>query len=95
MDPFNVSLVSFFGKKYEKEDMSLDNMHFSDCSFDGCNFVYAGGPVVLDKCLFHNCELKIQGSAAIVVESLRRFGFHVSPPEQISESGGPKEPTIQ
>jgi hypothetical protein len=78
-------LVSVVGKKFVKADeVSLDNVRFLDCSFDECTLLYSGGPVVMDNCWLHNCELKIQGSAAIVLESLGRMGFQISPPAEIS-----------
>jgi hypothetical protein len=81
MDPDKMSFISVVGKKYaKKDDVSLDNMRFSECSFDECNLLYSGGPFVMDNCWLRNCELSIQGTAAIVVESLRQMGFQISPP---------------
>jgi hypothetical protein len=80
--------VSIVGKKYGKTDeVSLDNVRFLDCSFDESSLLYSGGPVAMDNCRLRNCELKIQGSAAIVIESLRRMGFQISAPAgEISSS---------
>jgi hypothetical protein len=90
--PDNWCLISVVGKKYRKdEDVSLDNFHFSECSFDECNLLYSGGPLIMNNCWLRNCELTTQGTAATVVESLRQIGFQISPPVgQIS----PTSPTV-
>jgi hypothetical protein len=78
-------MVSVVGNKFGKDDyVSLDNHHFSGCSFEGCHMVYSGGPAVMENCQLNNCQLNIQGSAAILVQTLTNLGFKVIPPPGFS-----------
>ena len=83
MNRFKFSLVSVAKRTFVKDDLVLDNMHFSGCEFVECNFLYSGAPKIMDKCGLRNCGWRIQGTAAIVVESLMKCGWQVLPP------GGP------
>ena len=76
--------VNVSERKYDGGEVSLDGFRFVNCFFDGCALLYSGGPVTMENCRFRNCEVRMQGSAAIVVESLRRMGFEVSAPDEIS-----------
>jgi len=81
MSTVKVSLVSIVGKHYGKQDeVSLDNVRFVDCFFDGCHLLYSGGPFLMDNCWLNDCQLTTQSTAAIVLESLQRIGFQISPP---------------
>lgn len=81
MDVEKLSFVSVSDKKFVQQDVSLDGMRFLRCSFDRCNLLYSGGPVVMDTCLFQNCEWKMQGTAAIVLYALQTCGWHITPPK--------------
>ena len=80
MEPVSLSLVSIEDKQFSAEDLSLDNMRFVNCKFHGCHLLYSGGPFVMDNCRLKNCQWRIQGTAAIVVESLRNAGWQIAPP---------------
>jgi len=80
MDSFKFSLVSVAKQKFVKDDLALDNMHFSSCEFEDCNFLYSGAPTMMDNCRLRNCGWRIQGAAAIVVESLMKCGWKILPP---------------
>jgi len=81
-----LSFVSVSGKKYQKADLSLDGMRFENCQFVECKLLCSGGPVLMENCMFENCEWKMQGTAAIVVQSLEHCGWTVQQPK-------PKKPT--
>lgn len=66
-------------QKFEGDSMSLDNQHFSNCEFEACEFLYSGGPLIMNGCRLHNCKWTLQGSAAMVVESLTTCGWHIVP----------------
>jgi hypothetical protein len=75
MDRFKFSLVSVAKRTFVKDDLVLDNMHFSGCEFVECNFLYSSAPTIMDNCGLRNCGWRIQGTAAIVVESLMKCGL--------------------
>jgi hypothetical protein len=84
---YKLLLVSVIGKKYQKGDeVSLDNVRFVNCAFDECSFLYSGGPFLMENCQLHNCNCEIQGAAGIVLESLGRMGWQISPPTGLSSS---------
>src|SRR5260370_2489923 len=77
MDIAKYSLVRVEKQKFESADLSLDNQYFSNCEFEGCSFLYSGGPLVMDNCRLRNCSWQIQGNAAIAIESLTTCGWHI------------------
>jgi len=81
MDRFNFSLVSVLNKQFVKDDLALDNMLFSGCEFEECNFLYSSAPTMMDNCRLRKCARRIQGSAAIVVESLITCCWQILPPD--------------
>ena len=89
MKAVSLSMVSAEGKKYSGESLSLDNMRFANCEFRDCHFLYSGGPAVMENCRIQNCEWKMQGTAAIVIESLTRCGWLVSAPNPPENAGSP------
>ncbi len=42
MDEFKFNLVTVVQQTFVKDDLVLDNMHFSGCQFEECNFLYWG-----------------------------------------------------
>jgi hypothetical protein len=80
MARFKFNLVPVVKQMFVKDDLVLDNMHFSDCEFEECNFLYSGGPTMMDHCGVRNCGWRMQGSAAIIVESLMKCGWQILPP---------------
>jgi len=83
MDEFKFNLVTVVQQTFVKNNLVLDNMHFSDCQFEECNFLYSGAPTMMDNCGLRNCGWRMQGAAAIVVDSLMKCGWQILPP------GGP------
>ena len=62
----------------------IDNMSFIECVFDGCTFIFSGGPTSFEKCKFlSQCRIEIQGTAAILWTSFARLGFEIVPPRDI------------
>ena len=50
---------------YNHETVSLDGETFSDCQFQDCRLVYAGGKVPeFNDCRFDRCEWKYDDAAA-------------------------------
>jgi hypothetical protein len=79
--------VSVVGKKYAKGDqVSLDNVRFLDCTFDECDFLFSGGPFLMENCQHRNCNFEIQGAAGIALQSLSLMGWLISPPDGVSSS---------
>jgi len=81
MDVEKLSFVSVSEKQFVKQDVSLDGIRFHRCSFQQCNLLYSGGPVLMDGCMLESCEWKIQGTAAIVLYALEACGWRIFPPE--------------
>jgi hypothetical protein len=51
--------------------VELDNQTFLDCTFEGCTIVFAArGPYKLNGCNFNNCQLALDGAAALTVKYL-------------------------
>ena len=46
MDEFTFNLVTVVQQIFVKDNLVLDNMHFSGCQFEECNFLYSGAPTM-------------------------------------------------
>jgi hypothetical protein len=79
MEMVKHAFVRVENQKFVKADLSLDNQYFSDCEFEDCNFLYSGGPLVMNGCRLRNCAWQLQGSAAPAIESLTTCGWHIVP----------------
>ncbi|HUX68839.1 MAG TPA: hypothetical protein VMV31_15240 [Terriglobales bacterium] len=65
--------------------MSADNVQFIACHFHDCQLLYSGGPMLMQNCqLGKNVVWQIQGTAAIVLESLARAGFLIQIPGEMT-----------
>jgi hypothetical protein len=57
---------------YNHETVSLDGETFSDCQFQDCRLVYAGGKVPeFNDCRFDRCEWKYDDAAARTLAHLK------------------------
>jgi hypothetical protein len=53
------------GHQFVGERVVLDNRQFHQCTFQGCNMIYAGGPFGFSDCdVGSNCGLSLTGGAA-------------------------------
>jgi hypothetical protein len=65
----NDSFLSFENQGYSDCLVSLDNARFFRCKFSNVNFVYSGGPVLIEKCKFEgHSRLTVQGAAKYALE---------------------------
>jgi len=89
----HLDFVTWKDRTYRNCWVSLDNCQFVHCSFEGVQFLYAGGPwkIESDCHIGPGCTLQLQGSAvwtALLVESFRAlFGIAAlrePPPGQAS-----------
>ena len=78
MEPLNLPTVS--GEKYANTTVELDNRRFENCEFRNCELIYSGGPVQTSSCYFENTRWSLQGSAALVVATMRAFGWGIETP---------------
>lgn len=62
------------GASYNHQTVELDGETFSNCSFQSCRLVYAGGDApTLERCHFTDCEWRFEGAAAETLASLKRM----------------------
>lgn len=60
------------GASYHHQTVEVDGEHFSNCEFDACRLVYAGGePPIFDACRFTDCEWKFDEAASRTVAYLK------------------------
>lgn len=67
-------------RRYKDELVVLDNTSFSDCFFENCILMYAGGPIGIERSGMKNCRWKIQGPAAAVLLGLASLQWDIKPP---------------
>lgn len=60
---------------FNRELVSADGKHFSDCTFRGCTLLYSGFPVTFESCRFHDCKFEFSGAAGRTVQFLDCFGL--------------------
>ncbi len=71
-----IKLPVISGKKFTREAVTLDGKRFENCKFIECHLVYYGGPADCSACEFSpNTSWDFQGSAAITMLVLRKFGW--------------------
>jgi hypothetical protein len=52
------------GREFAAEHVQIDGTHFEDCTFDGCTFVYRGGPAPdFVRCTFAAPHFVFEGPA--------------------------------
>lgn len=57
---------------FNHETVALDGEVFDGCEFRDCRLVYSGGePAVMTNCKFHDCEWKLDESAARTLGHLK------------------------
>jgi hypothetical protein len=60
------------GASYNHETVVLDGEAFSNCTFQSCRMVYAGGGApTFDACRFVDCEWKFEAAAAETLACLQ------------------------
>jgi glycosyltransferase involved in cell wall biosynthesis len=78
--PRRPPLIRFAGKKFGKQDIHVDGIHFTDCVFEGSRFLYSGGAFpVFENCRMEVSDIRFLGSAGNTVNWLRqlkRLGFN-------------------
>ena len=60
---------------FEDETVALDGVHFKDCTFKGCELLYDGGVVILERTRFIECDYAFAGHARRTVDLLRVVGL--------------------
>lgn len=68
------------GVKYERKYVVLDNFHYENCEFFDCQFLYSGGPFVLNNCRIERTKWIVQGGAAIALSCLSEAGWKIQEP---------------
>ncbi len=64
--------MTFHDKEVFKDmHVVLDDGHFENCMFEGCELVYGGGPLAFNKNLVNNCSFSFDDSAARTVNFLK------------------------
>jgi len=79
-----VTLVK--SKRFSGEDVVLDNIHFLDCKFVACRFIYSGDIYRLQKCEIRNCQVVTRGAAARTVKLLVEFGWKPVPNQEVPKA---------
>lgn len=57
------------------ERVRLDEKHFVDCTFESCELIYSGGPVVFERTGFTGCHYKLLECAGRAFELLKMLGL--------------------
>lgn len=61
------------GKNFEKEELTLDNHVYRNCSMDRCKFYYSGGPFELIDTHITNSELILNQPAKNIYAAIQIF----------------------
>jgi hypothetical protein len=65
----NDTFLSFENQGYRDCLVSLDNARFFRCRFLNVNFLYSGGPVLIEECKFEGtARMIVQGAAKYALE---------------------------
>lgn len=66
-------------KTFENETVEIDGKRFTNCKFDGCSLLYAGGDVEFGlRCEVENCRPHFTGPArrtVLLLHALRLLAF--------------------
>jgi hypothetical protein len=69
------------GRKFEKDNVEIDNKRFVNCTFNNCNLIYNGlGPTSFSKCTFHNSIWSLNKYASNTLGFMRAM-YHKMGPE--------------
>jgi hypothetical protein len=61
------------GKTFDKEELTLDNHVYRNCSMDRCKFYYSGGPFELFDTHITNSELILNQPAKNIYAAIQIF----------------------
>jgi hypothetical protein len=61
------------GKTFTKEELTLDNHVFKNCSLDHCKIFYSGGPFELIDTHITDCELVLNQPAKNIFSAIQIF----------------------
>ena len=64
-------MKKFSGVVFAGVKVRIDNISYTECTFNGCDIEYGGeGPIMLDKCSFNNCSWTLVGAAKHTIQFL-------------------------
>jgi hypothetical protein len=58
-------------RNFSGENVFVDNRHFQNCQFEGCRFVYSGGPFA-----FYECEILVNTKFSPTGDAHRTMRLH-------------------
>lgn len=67
-------------------EVRLDDKHFIDCTLEGCQLIYCGGGVILERTALRRCRHVFQGSARATVLYLQEIGLMENEPGKWQET---------
>jgi hypothetical protein len=60
------------GRRYGRETVVLDGMHFSECRFEGTELIFFGGAVpTLDRCVLNDVAFGFKGPAKNTLDLIK------------------------
>lgn len=64
--------------RFVDQTLGLDGVRYENCHFIGCTLVYSGGDSEMSSCYVHAGTVwKLQGAAAMTVQVLEQYGWHI------------------
>ena len=62
------------------ETIQLDGKSFTECTFDGCEVIYAGGETSWERTDWKNCHFTLVKAANFTVQVLKALGCAIGAP---------------